>query len=92
MRRDFFLALLTAVFISLAFPPLKLGFIAYFGLIPFFFLLENKTIKQSIRWGYLTGFLINFGTLYWINWVTVPGAIAAIFYLPVYFIIYAVMH
>jgi len=92
MRRELLLSLLTSALISLSFPPLKLGFFAYVGLIPFFYLLQDKNFKESVRWGYITGFFTNLGTLYWINWVTIPGAIAAILYLPVYFIVYAVLH
>jgi apolipoprotein N-acyltransferase len=92
MRKKILKSLLTAVLLSLSFPPLTLGFLAYFALIPFFLLLEDLSYKESIRWGYLTGLFTNIGTLYWINWVTVPGAFAAILYLPVYFIFYAVLH
>jgi len=92
MRKNLILSLITGVFFSLSFPPLKLGFLAYIALVPFFILLENKNYKESLRWGFLTGLFINIGTLYWISWVTVPGAIAAILYLPLYLIIYAVIH
>lgn len=92
MRQNLFFSLLTGLLLSFSFPPFRLGFLAYVALIPFFLLLEQSDYKTSIRWGFLTGLFINIGTLYWINWVTVPGAIAAILYLPVYFIIYAVLH
>lgn len=92
MKRDLIFSLLTGALLSFAFPPLHLGFLAYFGLIPFFYVLEKKTLPQAIGWGYLTGLFVNLGTLYWINWVTVPGAIAAIVYLPVYYAVYAVLH
>lgn len=92
MRKNLLLSLTTGVLLSLSFPPLKFGFLAYIALIPLFFLLEDKNYKESIRWGFLTGLFINLGTLYWISWVTVPGAIAAILYLPVYLIIYAILH
>ncbi len=92
MRKKMLLSLTTAVLLSLSFPPLKLGFLAYLALIPFFLLLEEINFKEAIRWGYLTGLFANIGTLYWISWVTVPGALAAILYLPVYFILYAVLH
>jgi len=92
MRKKMLLSLTTAVLFSLSFPPLKLGFLAYFVLIPFFILLEDLNYKESIRWGYLTGLFTNIGTLYWINWVTVAGAFAAILYLPIYLIFYAVLH
>ncbi len=92
MRKELIFSLLSSVLLSLSFPPLKLGFLAYVALVPFFLLLENKNYKETIRWGFLTGLFINIGTLWWINLVTVPGAIAAILYLPIYMIIYAVLH
>lgn len=92
MRKNLLLSLTTGVLFSLAFPPLKLGFLAYIALIPLFYLLEDKNYKESIRWGFLTGLFINIGTLYWISWVTLPGAIAAILYLPIYSIIYFLLH
>ncbi len=92
MKRDLLLALTTSVLFSLAFPPVKLGFLAYVALVPLFILLADKDYRQAIRWGFITGLFMNLGTLYWISWVTVPGAIAAILYLPIYTVIYALLH
>ncbi|MFZ5518303.1 MAG: apolipoprotein N-acyltransferase [Candidatus Zhuqueibacterota bacterium] len=92
MKKKLFCSLLTGVLLSFAFPPFRMGFLAYFALIPFLFVLEEVDYKESIRWGFLFGLFVNIGTLYWINWVTVPGAIGAILYLPVYFVIYSVLH
>ncbi len=92
MRKNLLLALTTGIMMWLAFPPFKFGFIAYALLIPFFYLLENKSFGESFRWSYLTGFIACIGTLYWINWVTLPGGIATILFLPLYFSIYALIH
>lgn len=92
MRKDLIFSLLSSVLLSLSFPPLKLGFLAYVALIPFLILLEHKNYKESIRWGFLTGLFMNIGTLYWIVYPTIPGAIAAIIYLPIFFVIYALLH
>ena len=92
MIQSLIFSLISAVLLSLAYPPLKLGFLAYIALVPFFLLLEDKNHKESIKWGALTGLFINIGTLYWIKEATVPGAIAAILYLPIYLIIYAFLH
>ena len=89
MRKDLIFSLLSSVLLSFSFPPLRLGFLAYVALIPFFLLLEHKNYKESMRWGFLTGLFMNIGTLYWIVYPTVPGAIAAIIYLPIFFVIYA---
>lgn len=92
MKKDLLLSLLFSVLLSFSFPPYRLGFLAYVALIPFFLLLEHKNLAQTIKWGYLVGLFMNIGTLWWINLVTVPGAIAAILYLPIYMIIYALLH
>ncbi|MBD3289821.1 apolipoprotein N-acyltransferase [candidate division KSB1 bacterium] len=92
MYKKLSLALFSGVILSLSFPPFKLGFLAYFGLIPLFILLNNENYKGAMKWGYLTGLFFNMGTLYWINWVTLPGTIAAILYLPVYFVIFAIFY
>jgi len=92
MRKNLIFSLLSSVLLSLSFQPYQLGFLAYIALIPFFLLLEDKNYKESIRWGFLTGLFMNIGTLYWIRHATYPGAIAAILYLPIYLVIYAVLH
>lgn len=92
MKRNLLLSLLSAVVLSLAFPPSKLGFMAYWGLVPLFLILNDSSYKQAMKWGYLTGLFLNMWTLYWISWVTIPGMIAAILYLPLFIVIYAILH
>ncbi|MFQ5824283.1 MAG: apolipoprotein N-acyltransferase [bacterium] len=92
MRLDLILSLLTAFLFSLAFPPFKFGFLAYWTLVPLFYLLENKSLKESFRWGYITGLFISIGTIYWITFVTVPGALATILIHPLYYSLYAMIH
>jgi apolipoprotein N-acyltransferase len=91
MRRDLTLTLLAAVALALAFPPFRLGFLAYWGVIPFLLLLENKGPAPAFRWGYLTGLLFSLLALYWISWTTLPGAIATIFIHPLYYSLFAVL-
>ena len=91
MRRDLTLTLLTAVALTLAFPPFRLGFLAYWGVIPFLLLLENKGPGPAFRWGYLTGLLFSLLALYWISWTTLPGAIATITVHPLYYSLFAVL-
>lgn len=90
--KDLYLALLSGISLALAFPPLKVGFLAYGGLVPLFFLLEDKDYRRSLKWGYLTGLILNLGILYWIGWITLPGAIAAILYSPLFLSLYALIH
>jgi apolipoprotein N-acyltransferase len=89
MRRNLSLASACGLGIALAFPPLELGFLAYWCLIPFLLLLEDKSLSDSFRWGYITGLLLSAATLYWIVWPTIPGAIATILIHPLYYAVFA---
>jgi apolipoprotein N-acyltransferase len=91
MRRDFLFVFLTAIALTLAFPPFRLGFLAYWGMIPFLLLLENKGTAESFRWGYLTGLLHSIATLYWIGWTTLPGAISTFLIHPLYYSLFAIL-
>ncbi len=88
----FALTLFFAILMSLAFPPLQLGFLAYWALVPLFFLLEDLTTRQALKWGYLAGLFWHLGTLYWIAWVTLPGLIGVLLILPLYLMVYAWAH
>jgi len=89
MRRNLSLALACALGIALAFPPLQLGFLAYWSVIPFLLLIEDKGPAESFRWGYLTGFFLSAITLYWIFWPTIPGAMATMLVHPLYYAVFA---
>jgi apolipoprotein N-acyltransferase len=92
MKRNLILSLLTAILLAFALPPFRTGFIGWFALIPFFFLLEEKKIADTLRWSYLTGLFICITTLYWIGHVTQAGFIGAILIIPLYLTLYGVLH
>lgn len=92
MKKNIALSLLTGIMFALALPPFKTGFIAYFALIPFFLLLENKSYANAARWGYLAGFCIAVLTLFWVGWVTLPGMFGAFIAWPLATTLYAVVH
>jgi len=91
MRRNLGLTLLSASALTFAFPPFELGFLAYWGVIPFLLLLENKNAGEAFRWGYLVGLIFSIATLYWISWTTLPGAISTILVHPLYYSLFAVL-
>lgn len=81
---------------AFAFPPLPLGFLAFFALLPLFYLLEGKGLVDSLRWGYITGVIFNGGTLYWIAWDTAKGValilgatVVAVLFLSLYFALFS---
>jgi apolipoprotein N-acyltransferase len=83
-KRDFYLTLLSALLLSLSFPPSPLGFVAYFSLIPLLIALKGKEISSAFKIGYLFGLISNSILLFWIGWATIPGAIAAVVLLCLY--------
>ncbi len=89
MRRKLTLALACALGITLSFPPLQLGFLAYWSLIPLLLLIEDQSPKESFKWGYVTGFFLSVSALYWIVYPTVPGAIATMIVHPLYYAVFA---
>lgn len=86
------LCLLFSFSLGLAFPPLQLGFFAYWAFIPLFFLFESCTPKQALRWGFLAGFIWNLSVLYWIQFATLPGLIGVLIVLPCFVMIYGWFH
>ncbi len=83
-KKDFYLTSLSAFLFSLAFPPLPLGFVAYFCLVPLLVALEKKSRTSGFRIGYFFGLISNSALLFWVGWATVPGTVAAIFLLCLY--------
>lgn len=70
---------------ALAFPPFNIGQLAWLSLVPLLFAVENCDWGEAFRRGYIAG-LVFFGTtVWWLVHVTVPGAVAAIAFLALYF-------
>jgi len=92
MKKNLILSLLTGILLALSFPPFKTGFLAYGALIPFFLLLEEKSLGQAVKWGYITGLLFYSGTVFWIGVITVPGAIGTLLIMPLYTTLFAVIY
>ena len=61
------LSLLSGVLIGLSYPPLHLGFLAWFGLIPFIHILLNTKPRQTVQLSFLASITANFISLYWIG-------------------------
>ena len=63
---DIFLVVLSGTLTALAFPKFNLSFFAWVSLIPFLFVLAQKTPKQSFVLGLLAGISFNAILIYWI--------------------------
>lgn len=92
MKKNIGLSLLTGILFALALPPFKTGFLAYWALIPFFLLLEEKHGREAFRWGYITGLFISVPTLFWLGWVTIPGLFGVLLVWPLYIALFALLH
>ena len=62
-----FLTLSSAVLLTLSFPTFDLGFLAWFGLVPFFIAVKGKSLRMALTLSYLLGSAFFFGVFFWIN-------------------------
>jgi apolipoprotein N-acyltransferase len=96
-ERNFFLlfGLLSGVMLGISYPPIPLPFLSFFAFIPFFYVIEKKETLTSLnRFTYLTLFIFNLITLYWVgSWtkeadtfLMVSGA-ALLFFNPFFYLI-----
>jgi len=92
MKRDLYLAMVTALAFSFSFPPFPGGFLAFWALVPFFFLLEGKPVTQALRAGYVTGILVTLGSVHRMRSVGFADIIVAAMYFPVFYALYALLH
>ncbi len=83
--QNYAFVLISALLLAFAFPPYHLGFLAYWAFVPIFVLLEYMSPKAAFGWGYLWGVLFNAANLYWLTYITWPGAIGAPLFLALYF-------
>ncbi|MDA0745387.1 MAG: apolipoprotein N-acyltransferase [bacterium] len=75
---------ISGLVMGLAFPPLPLGFLVYVGLIPLFLSVERLRGRAAFGAGFLQGLVFYGITLYWISWITPPGALGAAVYMALF--------
>jgi apolipoprotein N-acyltransferase len=83
------LSILSASLLSFSFSSFNPWLFAWFGFIPLFIALENKTLFRSFIIGYLCGVIFWSLTIYWLIHVTLLGQIVLILYLAFYFGIFS---
>lgn len=83
-KYDWVLLVISATLLSLSYPPLPLGFLAHFALVPLLFVLENKDGKNSFKLAFIWGLISALMLLHWISWVTFPGMLLACLILALY--------
>lgn len=94
MKLRLILITISALLMSLSFHPLGLHFLAWFGLIPLLFAIENATASTHFKTGLLFGFLFSLFSLFWIVFLQIPttvkilmivGMIILFLYIGLYF-------
>lgn len=90
------LAVLSGLLIGLSFPPFKLGFLAWFGLIPFIQAVIRSSPWRAIGIGYVAGFVAYLTMLHWLSFnigasfpVVFGSMIAAALYLAIFWTVLA---
>ncbi len=87
-----FLLIILSSFLSAApFINGKFWLAAWFGYVPLFWLLENRTAVRSFILAYLSGIFFWLITIYWLVHVTALGLLAVVIYLSLYFGIFGLL-
>ncbi len=85
--------LLSGILWALSFPPFPTGFFAFFVLVFFWYGLEGaESVWHAAELSYLWGLVATAINFWWIAIPTLPGMIALVLFLPVYSLIYGVIH
>lgn len=67
-KKQLLLGLFSGVLLGISFPPVPLPYFAFFALIPYLFVLEQrKGLGEINRFTYFTFFFFNLITLYWVG-------------------------
>lgn len=93
-------AFLSGALLVLATPPISLGFLAWFALVPLFLSLEKaESTKERFRIGLVFGLIYHMGVIYWIAFNTgadwgarLGSAVGAILILTFWFGLIALVH
>src|SRR4030042_1289556 len=85
MLRKITQCILSAALLILSFPRFSIEIFAWFGFLPLFFALRNKSKLQAFILAYITGVIFWFGIIYWLIHVTLPGTVFLVLYLALYF-------
>jgi apolipoprotein N-acyltransferase len=80
------LGLATVALLSLSYAPVKQFYFAWVALVPFLLVIARAPSKKgAFFWSWGTGILFFSINMWWIGYVTIPGAIALMFYMGMWF-------
>ena len=97
--RKYILAVLSGVFLVLAFPGINMSILAWVALVPLLVAIYDAGWKQSIQLGFITGIIYTLGIFWWFMalhpystwfWVLL-GYFALALYLSCYVFVFAVI-
>lgn len=99
MKKRLALSALTGLILVFAFPPIGLGFAAYFALVPLMFALNGQNRLAGLVLGFTAGLVFFAGTVYWVVYsmyyyggvpvlISIPVMFALSAYLAVYFALF----
>src|SRR3954470_14170508 len=78
--------------LTLAYAPFRQFYCAWLGLVPWLVLVGNAPTKRSaFFWSWATGIVFFSINLWWIGYVTVPGAMGLMLYMGVWFALNAMV-
>ena len=86
-----FFSLLSGLLLIFSFPNFNFWPLAWFGFVPAFLALKNKTRKQAFFLFFFTGIVFWSGIIYWLVHVTLAGIIILILYLALYFALFGLI-
>ena len=66
-RPPWILSTLTGIMLILIFPRMDLGFLAWFSLVPLFFLIQDQPLTRVTLFGFWTGMVFYFFGLLWVT-------------------------
>lgn len=95
IKEERYLLILSGLLPGISFPPLPFSFLIFFGLIPYFLVINNrKKLIDINRATYLMGFVFSLTTLYWVGGFTeakdiflMISGILLVFINPIFFLI-----
>jgi len=80
------LCLATVAALSLSFAPFKQFYLAWIGLVPWLVMIAHARSKKAVFFlSWLTGILFFSVSMWWIAYVTLPGAMGLMLYMGIWF-------
>ena len=89
-RTAYLLAALSALALSLAFPPAEISWLAYLAPVPLLMMAVRTASRRHVFWaGYLGGFIFFGANLHWVIPITAVGWFALVAYTGLYWAVFA---